>query len=350
MLVHAPKSIIKKHSKRFFAVFLMMITALSTVSFAADHATVIMYHRFNESSLPTTNTTIEQFEAHLLELKQSKYNVIPLIDIADAIINNKDLPDHTVGISIDDAFLSLYKEAYPLLKEYGFPFTVFVATNAIDLGLKGYASWDQIREMQANGAHIGSQSHTHPHMHRISLEEAQNEIEISNNRFLNELGLKPQLFAYPYGEYTPAIRDLIQENGFFAAFGQHSGVMHNTTHPFEFPRFTFNEDHGSIDRLKLAVNALPIPAYAISPDSMILEINPPLYGFTISESMEGIDRVACFASGVGQVETSIIQRRVEVRLPQPFTGKRGRINCTAPYIVDGIITDRWRWLGRQFLP
>jgi peptidoglycan/xylan/chitin deacetylase (PgdA/CDA1 family) len=61
-------------------------------------------------------------------------------------------------------------------------------------------SWDQIRELQAAGVTIGSQTSTHPHMHQISIEQSKSEIAESNARFIAELGLRPNLFAYPYGE------------------------------------------------------------------------------------------------------------------------------------------------------
>ena len=317
---------------------------------SADHASVIMYHRFGESGLPSTNVTLEQFESHLEELASGPYVVMPLIDITEAIIEGRPLPDYAVAITVDDAFLSFYEEAFPRLKAHGFPVTLFVATSAIDRGLSGYSSWDQLREMQLAGVDIGSQSHTHPHMHEISLDEVRQEIEISNARFLEELGMRPRLFAYPYGEYTPEVRDLMGELGFYASFGQHSGVMHGTVDAFEFPRFAFNEVYGDLDRLRLSLRALPIPAVELTPESMVLSENPPLYGFTVSEEIEGLDRLSCFASGMGRVETIILGLRVEVRLPRAIIGERGRINCTMPYVVGGEVSGRWRWLGRQFIP
>ena len=328
----------------------LMIFPLSGIAWAADHAAVIMYHRFGVEGLPSTNTTLEQFEAHLEELANGPYTVMALEEVTTKIINGEELPDYAVAISVDDAFISFYKEAWPRLKSYGFPVTVFVATQSIDRGLNGYASWDQLRELQAEGVSFGSQSNTHPHMHTIDLDDARQEIEISNGRFIAELGIKPNLFAYPYGEYTPEIRDLMQEMGFIAAFGQHSGIMHRTQNHFEFPRFTFNENYGDISRLKLAVNALPIPAVDISPEGMVLQNNPPLYGFTVVEDIGPLNRISCFASRMGKVEHIVLGRRVEVRFPSPLTGARARINCTIPYFVNGKETGRWRWLGRQLLP
>jgi len=329
---------------------LILVFLSAGVAQAADHASVIMYHRFGETDLPSTNTTLEQLDAHLEELATGGYTVMPLIEITNRILSAEPLPDRAVAITVDDAFISLYKEAFPRFQRYGFPVTVFVATDAIDRGLKGYASWDQLREMQAAGVHFGSQSHTHPHMHMIDIDAARSEIETSNARFLDELGLRPQLFAYPYGEFTPEIRDLMKSMGFRAAFGQHSGIMHASSHPFEFPRFAFNEDYGDLKRLKLALNALPIPASDMTPVSMVLDENPPLTGFTVEEGIEPLSRLSCYASRMGKVKTIVLGRRVEIRLDQPITGTRARINCTMPYLEDGRETGRWRWLGRQFLP
>lgn len=326
--------------------FLLIV---ASVARAADHAVVIMYHRFGEDRYPSTNTTLSQFDKHLDELATGGYTVMPLIEITERIAEGRELPDKTVAITVDDAFASVYREAFPRLQDYGFPFTVFIATRSIDRNLPGYASWDEIREMQAAGVHFGSQTHSHPHLHRVSLDEARQEISTSNDRFLEELGMVPPLHAYPYGEFSPGVRDLMKDMGFKAAFGQHSGVMHGSQNPFEYPRFGFNENYGSIDRLKLAINALPIPSTDQTPDSMVLNQNPPIAGFTVLEGIEPLHRIACFASGMGKVKTITLGRRVEVRLPSAINGKRGRINCTMPHVVDGRETGRWRWLGRQFV-
>ena len=332
------------------AILLVQLIAMAAgAAHAASHAVVIMYHRVGESGFPSTNTTIEQFETHLEELSTGGYTILPLAEVVDKMRNGGDLPDRAVAITFDDAFISVYEEAFPRLARYGFPFTLFIATQAIDRGLKGYASWDQIREMQASGVDIGSQAHTHPHMHRIPLERARQEIVQSNQRFIEELGLTPTIHAYPYGEYSPEVRDMMEEMGFVAAFGQHSGVLNRSEHPYEYPRFTFNENYGSLDRLRLAVNALPVPVSDVIPETGVLLQNPPLIGFTVEEGIEPLGQLSCFATGMGAVKTITLGRRVEVRLPGPFTGPRGRLNCTMPAVVDGQATGRWRWLGRQYI-
>ncbi|MEC7209129.1 MAG: polysaccharide deacetylase family protein, partial [Pseudomonadota bacterium] len=145
-----------------------------------DYATVIMYHRFGESRYPSTNVTIEQFESHLEFIRQGNYTVMPLIKIIEALKSGDEINDKTVAITIDDAYLSVYKEAWPRLQEYGYPFTIFIATDPVDNNLKNYMDWDQIRELQEGGVTIGSQTKSHPHMHRLSPIRIEQEIAISN--------------------------------------------------------------------------------------------------------------------------------------------------------------------------
>ena len=311
-----------------------------------DSATIIMYHKFGESKFPSTNVTLNQFEEHLKLLTNGNYNVISLNEIVNTLKQGKSLPDRTVAITIDDAYLSVYNEAWPRLKELGLPFTIFVATDPIDRNYKSYMSWDQLRELQKNGVSIGSQTASHPHMHLLTKSEAEMEIKKSNNKFLQELGIRPEIFAYPYGEYNNEIVDVIKNSGFEAAFGQNSGILHSNDDFFKLPRFAFNEIYGSVERMKLAVDGLPLKVTDITPDDMVLKVNPPIYGFTISDDMKPIKKLRCFSSKYGKLDVTLLGSRAEIRLPGPLPSPRARINCTMPVIESN---GRWRWFGKQFL-
>ena len=270
------------------------VPALSQESEGVFHASVLMYHRFDEQRYPSTNTTLEQLESHIAYLQEGNFNVMPLPEVIYRFQNGQTVPDKTVAISIDDAYLSVYEKGWPRFKEAGFPITLFVATGPIDRNLRGYMDWDQLRELQAQGVTIGSQTRTHPHMHRISAEAVRDELSSSNERFIAELGLRPDLFAYPYGEYSLAVAEAVKEAGFIAAFGQNSGIMHKDDLTFELPRFAFNEAYGDLNRLSLAANGLPLVVSQITPADMVITQNPPFYGFTLSPEMEPKRSVALF--------------------------------------------------------
>ncbi len=314
---------------------------------AADSAVIMMYHRFGEGAHPSTNVTIEQFDAHLAEIRAGKYAVRPLPEIVDAVRSGRSLSDLTIGLSVDDAFLSVYRVAWPRLRAAGLPFTLFVATDPIDKGTPGYMSWDQIREMARAGVTIGSQTASHPHMPLLTPAQNEAELKKSNERFIAELGKAPTLIAYPYGEHSLAVAEAARKAGFTAGFGQHSGVMHRGSDFFFLPRFAFNESYGDVPRFRLAGRALPLDVRDITPADTLLRPanNPPLFGFTV----EGIEptrlaRLACYISGQGKARIERLgERRIEVRMSEAFAPGRTRINCTLP---EG--NGRWRWFGRQF--
>ncbi len=310
-----------------------------------NNAVVLMYHRFGEDQLPSTNIRIEQFEAHIAELTSGAYNVLPLEDIAKALRDGTPLPDRTVAITVDDAFLSIYTEAWPRLRDAGLPFTVFVSTDPVDQGRGGYMSWNQLRELAAAGVSIGNHTASHLHMADASPEENAAAIARSRERFQAELGLVPVLFAYPYGEASLEVRKIVAAAGFEAAFGQHSGAAFTGHDPLYLPRFAFNENFSGMDRFRLIVNALALPARDVTPADMMLDDNRPAFGFTIDPTVGDLSRLNCFVSG--QANPATIQRlgdtRFEVRADEALRPGRNRFNCT-------LLTreGRWRWFGMQY--
>ena len=329
-------------------IFFALFAGFLSVAHAADSAVVLMYHRFGEARYPSTNTTVKQFEAHIDELSKEMYSVKSLPEIVAAIQAGKSLPDYTVGISIDDAYLSVYNEAWPRLRKAKFPLTLFVATKPIDIKSPGHMSWEQIRELARAGVTIGNHTVSHPHMPLLSSGRIAAEIEDSNARFKAELGFVPDLIAYPYGEYSLAVDKVTQQAGFFAAFGQHSGVIHRNSDFMNLPRFAFNEAYGEISRLRTALRALPLQASDLTPADMLLKKadNPPLFGFTVDNiPPDHLARLACYVSRQGRAQIERLGgRRIEVRMANAFPVGRTRINCTYPEEKG-----RWRWLGRQFI-
>ena len=338
-----------------FILLFFKILFLSTISLAqqdstkkfnkVNYASVLMYHRFGENKYPSTNIKIEQFLKHIDELLKPKYNVIHIKDGLKAINNITLVKDRSVIISIDDAYSSVFKYAWPILKKHNLPFTLFVSTDVIDNKTPGYMSWEEIRILRDNGVTIGSQTKSHPHMYNLNQDQIDYELSQSNERFVKEIGSKPKIFAYPYGEYNLNVLDKVRAHGFIAAFGQHSGIAHQSLGIYELPRFAMNEKYGNMERFKLAVNALPMPISDLSPKDPMITKNPPYYGFTLSSKIKPQKRIRCFASNNIKSDTKRIgENRIEVRLTNPFPTGRGRINCTM-----AANNDRWRWLGRQFI-
>ncbi len=331
--------------KNILFVFIFLNISYSYASNIKNSAVVFMYHKFGISKYPSTSVTIEQFDNHLMEFSKDKYSVKSVEFIIDTIINDGNLPNNTIGISIDDADKSFYEIGWPKFKDKNIPVTLFVNTSTIHDNNKNYLNWDQIRRLRDEGVSIGAHSHSHYHMPDLSIEEIRKEIEISNNIFLKELGSIPPLFAFPYGEASDDIINLLKEYKFKVAFGQHSGVINETSNLYYLPRFSLNEKYGEIDRVKFAANAKGLGVYDFIPKNPTIVDNPPYIGFSLLDERL-TPSIDCFVfDSKGQVEKELFKfnERIEIRLKRKLTKGRSRINCTAKG-KDGA----WRWFGHQF--
>jgi len=322
--------------------------ALSGAAAAADSAAILMYHRFGDDRFPSTNIRLEQVKEHLAELAAGGYAVLPVPEILAALGDGRPLPDRAVGITVDDAYRSVYDNGWPLLRAAGVPFTLFVATDPVDQASAGrsadYMTWDQVRELAAAGVVIGHHSAAHGHLADIGVEAARRDLERATARFEKELGHNPALFAFPFGEASLATIELVADMGFAAAFGQFSGALGPDTERFYLPRFALNETYGDIKRFRQVASALALSVADVTPaDPLVGDVNPPAIGFTVRRPRDGLDRLNCYISP----ETAQLERlgdsRFEVRVERPFAKGRTRLNCTMP-ATDG----RWYWYGRQF--
>ena len=309
-----------------------------------NSATVFMYHKFGVSKYPSTSVTIDQLNSHIEELTKEKYTIKSLDFIIDTILNDGDLPENTIGISVDDADKSFLEVGWSLFKKNNIPVTLFVTTGTISNNQK-YINWDQIRKLKEEGVVIGAHSHTHTHMPDISIEEVRNEIETSNKIFLKELGEIPTLFAFPYGETTDEIIELVKEYKFKVAFGQHSGIINETSNMYYLPRFSLNERYGEIDRVKFAASSKGLGVYDFIPQDPTIKQNPPFIGFSLLDDKKA-QFLDCFVfDSKGQVDRELYKfnERIEIRLARKLSPGRSRMNCTVKD-SDG----NWRWFGHQF--
>ena len=304
-----------------------------------------MYHKFGISKYPSTNVTVEQLNSHINELSKKKYNIKSLDFIVDTIINEGQLQNNIIGISIDDADRSFLTTAWPKFKEKNMPVTLFVNTSTIIKNNKNYLNWDEIRMLKSEGVIIGAHSHSHHHMPNLSIEELKKEIETSNKIFLKELGEIPSLFAYPYVEADEIIIKLLKKYKFKVAFGQHSGVINETSNMYFLPRFSLNEKYGEIDRVKFAASAKGVGVYDFIPFNPTIAENPPYIGFSVLDQ-KLVKSLNCFIfDSKGQVKKELYKfnERIEIRLARKLNKGRSRINCTAK---DN--EGNWRWFGHQF--
>lgn len=304
---------------------LILSACLSLNSWATDSSrgVILLYHHVANDTPKSTSISPEKFRQHLEFLKSQNAHVVPLSELLTHTSQGKALDDKTLAISFDDAYLSIYENARALLKEFNYPYSVFVANEAIDLNLPAYLSWQQLQTLVSEGVEIGGHSVTHAHLTQIPLAQAQ--IEISDNiaRLEEKLGIKVRSFAYPYGEYNAQIEAMVTSKGLFGVT-QHSGAVGENTPKGEVPRYIFASNFDTIDRLKTVLLSRPLPVVTeTKADSQLT--------FTLApgETAYREQQLACFLSSGKPLTITREEKTVRIDLPKPRIG-RNKINCTAP--------------------
>ncbi|RMB02855.1 polysaccharide deacetylase family protein [Eilatimonas milleporae] len=332
---------------RTIALATALLAAFTPASVMADQSAVIlMYHRFGEDTYPSTNIRLEQFDAHLEQLRRGGYHVMPLHEVIRRIRTRTDLPERSVAITVDDAYASVMTEAWPRLKAAGMPMTLFVAADAVDSGSSNYMRWDDIRRLRDEGVTIANHGAGHLHMLSVPTADAIADIQRGNRRLEEEVGAPAKLFAYPYGEYDETLAAEIATLGYEAAFAQYSAPVGFDMSLFSLPRFALNERYGTSDRFRLISQTLPLPVSDQVPRNPVLDVkgNPPAIGFTVEVEAGNLAGLACYPSHLGRAADLVqLGRRVEVRFDRPFPAGRNRLNCTLRS-PDG----RWYWYGKMF--
>ena len=302
-----------------------------------------MYHRFNESKYPSTNIQMDIFKQQIEIIEDSNYKFNNPSEFEKMFSTPKIKKE--ILITIDDAFLSFYQEAWPFLKKNKIPFILFVSTEPV--GKRGYMTWSQIREVESEDfAFIGHHSHTHDYLINETNDQFISDIEKANKIFLKELGYIPKLFSYPFGEYSKFMRDYVSQN-FKFAFGQHSGVIDLNKDKFELPRFPINEKYGELKRFKSIINYFPLEYKEIFPKEKYLsqENNPPKFEVKFFKEQKNLDNINCYSNEGNKWEkskTNFSNYTLTIKFREPFVPRRGRINCS---LNDN---GKWRWFGIQF--
>jgi len=307
----------------------------------------LMYHRFEENKYPSTNIKLKDFKKQLEMIESQNINFINPKNFEDELVSNK--KKRKVLLTIDDAFLSFYKNAWPILNKKKIPFILFVSTR--EVGSFNYMTWEQIKELQKSEfVEIGNHSHTHEYLVDENSSTIKDDILKSKQIFKDKLGVNSKFFSYPFGEYSLVFKDIIKSLDFKYAFGQHSGVIDETKDLYELPRFPINEKYGDLNRFKTLTKTLPLKYKNLFPSEKYLKQskNPPEVKIEFFENIKNIENISCYSNEGNTWRNSKIsfldKKNLKIFINEKFIGERGRINCSLR--VEGGF---WRWLGVQFV-
>ncbi|WP_169302252.1 polysaccharide deacetylase family protein [Sulfurimonas autotrophica] len=304
-----------------------------------NHAVVLQYHRFDEMKYPSTSISMELFTQQVEYLVKNNYTVWPLSKIVKYLLEKKELPDKTVSITIDDAYHSVYTKAYPLLKKYKLPFTIFVNSAPIVHESVHYLTWDEMREMGKYGAEYANHTYSHQYLVRDGIKNPKNykkyvtkEIEMCEVKIEKELGKKvctdPKILAYPFGEYDVRLMKLVKSLG-YVGVAQNSAPISRESNFMALTRFPMSGGFGEMDQFVLKINTLPLPLESISNKDTLLDKsnNPPFLILTLKKPLKDLQ---CFTSDGKKITMQwLTETTVKIESELPLLYPRNHYTCTA---------------------
>ncbi len=233
---------------------------------------ILMYHSISEYATPKYRPFVvppELFAYHMAYLHEHAYTPIIVTQFVNTVAQGgAALPERPVVLTFDDGFTDFFTEALPVLQQYNFTATLYIATGFISgtsrwMQREGEAtrpmlSWDQVSEISASGIECGGHSHWHPQLDTLPVAQAREEIVRCKKLLEDHLGLEVSTFAYPYGYHSPTIKRLVREAGYTSACAVGYAMSSKTTDPFALVRLRMGADT-SVDALA-ALLAQPIPS------------------------------------------------------------------------------------------
>jgi peptidoglycan/xylan/chitin deacetylase (PgdA/CDA1 family) len=287
---------------------------------------VFGYHRFvNKVRRPDTEITPAAFEAQMQELKDKQISVIGMQDLLAWKRGQKNIPPHSAIITFDDGWKSQYEVAWPILKKYGYPLTLFIYTEGIKPGkYSGGESmgWEQLAEMRDAGIDIQAHSLTHQDLRKPPYDRftkrrlpqseyeswMENEVAGSKQIIEQKLGVKVNCFAVPYGYYNEHVKEIARKAGYealFTVYGQ---------------KLTFGSPLDSLGRYMIEANKPKVFAEAVNFSGMatggsvpVAEVSAvtlgvqPADGETVKNAMP---MIKANLAGFGPIDQGTVQMRI----------------------------------------
>ncbi|MEI7615155.1 MAG: polysaccharide deacetylase family protein [Actinomycetota bacterium] len=237
--------------------------------FTGTSIPIVALHGIEPFAAGRWETSTENFDYLCSTLKSLGYQTITLMDLYNYVSFGKALPEKPVILTSDDGYQSIYTNAFPVLKKYGFKMTVFLIdgyignseaerrNNDFDKGVgavvvRSMLVWPEVAAMSNYGIEFGSHGITHSNLNQISLEAARNEMAASKADIEAHLR-KPCIFiAWPHDAVDGEIISLLPQLNYAGGIRYSGGVLDITRiNLYNLPRVPFTNDIRSSEYARL---------------------------------------------------------------------------------------------------
>jgi peptidoglycan/xylan/chitin deacetylase (PgdA/CDA1 family) len=185
---------------------------------------VLLYHAVTDRPsgwIADYTVRPDQFARHVELIAESGRTPVTVSTLRAGFAGTGALPDRPVVITFDDGFADTVEVAGRTLSQRGIVSTVYVTSDFVASGRSPgndrMMTWEQVRELAADGHEIGAHSHTHPQLDMLPAATSRDEIFRSKRLIEDALGREVRSFAYPHGYHTPRVRAQVAAAGFTTA-------------------------------------------------------------------------------------------------------------------------------------
>ncbi len=227
------------------------------LSNATARIPILMYHSVSAHAQPRFRKYViapALFAEQMAYLAQRRYTTLTVSQYISMRQTGAALPEAVVILTFDDGFADFHSEALPVLKQHGFVATLYVATAFVgktsrflrreDEMARPMLTWDQLIEIEAAGIECGAHSHGHTQLDVVSTNAARIEIVRSKHVLEDKLSKPVATFAYPYGYYRSAVKQLVQAAGYSSACAVRYRMSSPRDDPFALSRLIVTADTG----------------------------------------------------------------------------------------------------------
>jgi peptidoglycan/xylan/chitin deacetylase (PgdA/CDA1 family) len=223
----------------------LAVHSIARVARPGPSLRILYYHSISDDPIRST-VSPGDFERQIEYLARSPYRVVSLADVVRRLVSGAPVPDSAVAITLDDGFRDNYDRALPVLARFGLTATVFLTVSYIGTDrlptltrtnfVPRPLDWAQVKEMHASGIEFGSHTLTHPMLSALPLDQVRRELGESKRRIEDELGAPAPLFCYPRGDFSPAVKTVVREQGYVGACTTRPGMNDAGTDVFALRR------------------------------------------------------------------------------------------------------------------
>ncbi|MBD0379556.1 polysaccharide deacetylase family protein [Paenibacillus sp. WST5] len=199
---------------------------------------VLNYHSIGNEPGNTLVLHPDKLAKQLEYLKEHEYTPLTMSDFILILEKKLTPPSKPVLLTFDDGYTDNYELAMPLLKQYGYPATLFMSPGAV--GQPDYLNWEQVKEMHEAGWDIHPHGMTHPYLSKLSVEKQKEEITEARRLIEEQLGTTADVFCYPYGAFNSKTLTILKDAGFRYAFTIEQGRTTSSQKPFQLKRIYVN--------------------------------------------------------------------------------------------------------------